>query len=83
MAKADFGSEEELIATVRRDLGDVESALAKLEEGTYGVCETCGEPLGEERLSSSPAERFCAGHERPPSHPSLDRDSGRAQDVHR
>lgn len=31
MAKADFGSEEELIATVRRDLGDVESALAKLE----------------------------------------------------
>ena len=83
MEQADFGAEEELLATVRRDLDNAESALAKLEEGTYGLCEACGEPLGEERLSSSPAERFCAGHERPPGHPSLDRDSGRAQDVHR
>jgi RNA polymerase-binding transcription factor DksA len=83
MEQADFGAEEELLAMVRRDLDNVESALAKLEEGTYGLCEDCGEPLGQERLSSSPAERFCASHERSPGHPSLDRDSGRAQDVHR
>jgi hypothetical protein len=63
MGQADFASEEELLTAVRHDLDDVESALAKLEEGTYGLCESCGEPLGEERLSSSPAERFCATHE--------------------
>ena len=83
MGQADFGSAQELLVTVRRDLDDIETALAKLEEGTYGLCETCGEPLSQERLSVSPAERFCTSHGRPANRSSLVRDSGWAQDVHR
>lgn len=35
-------------------LADVERALAKLDEGTYGTCDVCGEPIGEERLEVLP-----------------------------
>jgi DnaK suppressor protein len=35
-------------------LGDVERALAKLDEGTYGVCDVCGEAIGVERLEAIP-----------------------------
>jgi DnaK suppressor protein len=35
-------------------LADVERALAKLEEGSYGRCDMCGEPIGEERLEVLP-----------------------------
>jgi DnaK suppressor protein len=33
---------------------DVERALAKLDEGTYGVCDVCGGPIGAERLEAIP-----------------------------
>lgn len=55
--------EQSLLASIRRDLDDVEAALAKLDDGTYGRCETCGEPLGEQRLAGAPTERFCAVHQ--------------------
>jgi len=35
-------------------LADVERALSKLDEGTYGTCDVCGEPVGEERLEVLP-----------------------------
>lgn len=35
-------------------LADVERALAKLTEGTYGVCDVCGRPIVEERLEALP-----------------------------
>jgi RNA polymerase-binding transcription factor len=40
-------------------LADVERALVKLDEGTYGVCESCGRPIGEERLAAIPSAVFC------------------------
>lgn len=33
-------------------LRDVERALAKLDEGTYGTCDVCGGRIGEERLGA-------------------------------
>jgi DnaK suppressor protein len=33
-------------------LKDVERALAKLDEGTYGTCDVCGEPIGDDRLEA-------------------------------
>ena len=33
-------------------LRDVERALAKLDEGTYGTCDVCGDPIGDERLET-------------------------------
>ncbi|HEV2754516.1 MAG TPA: TraR/DksA C4-type zinc finger protein [Actinomycetota bacterium] len=44
-------------------LDDIEHALAKLSDGTYGVCEICGEPIPEERLEALPAARYCVAHQ--------------------
>jgi RNA polymerase-binding transcription factor len=35
-------------------LADVERALEKLDEGTYGTCDVCGEPIAPERLEAIP-----------------------------
>jgi DnaK suppressor protein len=40
-------------------LADVERALVKLEEGTYGRCDVCGEPIAEERLEVLPWAVLC------------------------
>jgi DnaK suppressor protein len=40
-------------------LRDVERALAKLDEGTYGMCDACGEPIGPERLDAIPWATMC------------------------
>ena len=48
-----------LLAASRRRLADAEAALARRDEGTYGVCQTCGAPIGDERLAARPAARTC------------------------
>jgi len=35
-------------------LADVERATTKLDEGTYGTCDVCGEPIAEDRLEALP-----------------------------
>ncbi len=35
-------------------LGDVDRALEKLDDGSYGRCDVCGEPINEERLEALP-----------------------------
>jgi DnaK suppressor protein len=40
-------------------LADVERAMQRLGDGTYGTCEACGRPIGEARLEAKPAARFC------------------------
>ena len=37
----------------------VERALEKLDEGTYGTCDSCGEPIAAGRLKVSPASSLC------------------------
>lgn len=41
---------------------DIKDALAKIEKGTYGICEISGEPIEEERLIANPAARTCKKH---------------------
>jgi DnaK suppressor protein len=48
-----------ILEQVEAELADVEHALRRLDEGTYGTCEACGNPIGEERLEAMPATRFC------------------------
>jgi RNA polymerase-binding transcription factor DksA len=45
--------------SVEGQLADVEHALARLEAGSYGVCELCGKKIPDERLKARPAARFC------------------------
>lgn len=40
---------------------DVQDALVRLDQGAYGVCERCGEPIDQRRLSALPATRWCIG----------------------
>ncbi|MCR4512964.1 TraR/DksA C4-type zinc finger protein [Aeromicrobium sp. 50.2.37] len=46
-------------ANARRRLLAVEAALGRLDDGTYGVCEVCGEPIAEGRLEALPATTRC------------------------
>jgi RNA polymerase-binding transcription factor DksA len=48
-----------LLEQVEEELLEVEAAFQRLERGTYGTCQACGRPIGEERLEALPATRFC------------------------
>ena len=41
---------------------DVEDAIEKMEQGVYGLCEACGEPIALKRLQANPAARTCVAH---------------------
>ena len=43
----------------RRLLKEVVSALQKLDDGGFGSCERCGEPIAEKRLEALPFARYC------------------------
>ncbi|HWC03148.1 MAG TPA: TraR/DksA family transcriptional regulator [Methylomirabilota bacterium] len=43
----------------RRLLREVLTALRKFDEGGFGDCERCGEPIGEKRLDALPFARYC------------------------
>lgn len=51
------------LASAEADLADVEHALRRLDDGTYGRCEVCGGPVDDERLAAAPATRTCADHD--------------------
>lgn len=46
----------------RAQLGEVDAALRRVTEGTYGVCEVCGEPIPPARLEARPTARTCVQH---------------------
>lgn len=43
----------------RKLLGKIEAALERIEAGTYGICEECGEWIGVERLRARPVTTLC------------------------
>jgi DnaK suppressor protein len=59
---AEQGENQALAAQLRSELEEVELALKKLDDGTYGRCETCGEPIAPARLEAMPAARYCINH---------------------
>jgi DnaK suppressor protein len=42
-----------------RSIRDVRTALAKIEDGSYGLCEQCEEPIAAKRLDAVPWARLC------------------------
>lgn len=43
----------------RKLIAKVEETLRKIGEGSYGTCESCGEPIGVKRLLARPVTTFC------------------------
>jgi len=50
-----------LLLEARASLADVDRALARLDDGSYGTCEHCSAPIATERLAARPATRTCIG----------------------
>jgi RNA polymerase-binding protein DksA len=48
-----------LIRQARLHLGEIDAAVKRLDAGTYGTCERCGEPIGDARLAARPVARSC------------------------
>jgi len=44
---------------VRDHLAEVEHALDKFEKGTYGLCDSCGQPIATDRLEALPQASLC------------------------
>lgn len=47
----------------QRTLAEIDNALQRIEEGTYGLCEDCEEPIAVKRLELNPTARLCVKHQ--------------------
>lgn len=57
-----------LVRAHQATLRSVERALARIDEGTYGTCERCGEPIAVERLEALPWAVLCIRHAQEAEH---------------
>ncbi|MDQ1439541.1 MAG: hypothetical protein QOK43_3170 [Acidimicrobiaceae bacterium] len=64
--QADVGTETfnrerdlSILERVEGELADIEHAMQRLDDGSYGTCEACGKVIGDDRLEAMPAARFC------------------------
>ncbi len=53
---------EQLADRLGSDLAALEAALGRVEDGSYGRCEVCGEDIGDEVLAEAPAAVRCHRH---------------------
>lgn len=50
---------EALARQARAEVAELDAALARMSEGTFGVCERCGQPIPAGRLLARPSARWC------------------------
>ncbi|MGD6748540.1 TraR/DksA family transcriptional regulator [Streptomyces sp. BH105] len=60
---ADGHTDEQLVSAqktaIEQTLQDIDAALARIKDGTYGTCQSCRTPVPEERLEILPYTRYC------------------------
>lgn len=68
--QADLGTETferekdlSILERIEGELADIEHALRRLDDDTYGTCEACGQAIDEARLEAMPATRLCLEHQ--------------------
>jgi RNA polymerase-binding protein DksA len=49
--------------SIRAEMAQIEKTLARLDEGEYGVCEVCGDPIAPKRLEALPYATRCVACE--------------------
>jgi DnaK suppressor protein len=67
--KGDIGTETferekdfSLLEQLEAEIGDLDAALRKIDDGTYGICEVCGKEIEPDRLEAMPGTRTCFQH---------------------
>ncbi|EDM23662.1 RNA polymerase-binding protein DksA [Caminibacter mediatlanticus] len=58
-ASMDSGRDYQIYLKQKQELKEIEEALKRIEEGSYGICEMCDEPIQEERLKIKPYAKYC------------------------
>lgn len=58
----EYGNNNAILTDLEKRHTDVSDALARIEAGTYAVCEVSGEAIEEDRLEADPAARTCKAH---------------------
>jgi len=56
---ADYTANKPLEITLEKQLRDINKSLARLDEGTYGICKYCKEPIDEKRLLARATSGSC------------------------
>lgn len=52
------------LASSEQDLlFQIDHALERIEDGSYGMCEKCGEPISKNRLKAVPFAKYCMKHQ--------------------
>lgn len=80
---------ESVVAVSKGDAGllqllnEVDSALQRMEAGTYGICEVCHEPVERDRLLADPLVRLCLDHLTPDQRRALEDDLHLASQIQR
>jgi phosphoserine phosphatase RsbU/P len=64
-------------------LNDVDAALARMNAGVFGICETCHDPIEPDRLTADPLTRFCIDHLSPAEQRALEHDLELASHIQR
>ena len=52
----------DLVQKLEKQLTDVDAALDKISKNIFGICETCGEHIEDDRLGANPTARTCKKH---------------------
>ncbi|MGN6446119.1 TraR/DksA family transcriptional regulator [Amnibacterium sp.] len=58
----EWSQADALRTALRRRLAEVDAALARVDDGTYGVCAVCGDPIAPARLAARPTTDRCIRH---------------------
>jgi DnaK suppressor protein len=57
-----YENNDAIVRDLENRLREVDHALLKIENNTYGICEIDNEPIEEDRLEANPAARTCKKH---------------------
>jgi DnaK suppressor protein len=58
-ASAETAIDSAILVQQRKELAEIDLALDKIKNETYGICEMCEEPIGKARLEVKNFARFC------------------------
>jgi RNA polymerase-binding transcription factor DksA len=63
-ATYDRGLDQGLEEGAQQTLDEIDAALRRIEDGMYGTCEICGQPIASDRLRALPWARLCIDDQR-------------------